>query len=363
MIYWSVFFVAAFVSLTNFVKDGRSVSLFIFCYLYLFFLFFVGFRYASIDYFGYLAIFEATNFNEFSFPLFTTSVGTSGNEFIYASISSLFKILGLSFYNFMFFVAFLSVSIKFYYFKKFTPYFLLSIVIYISMGFIKDMSQIRNGLSGAILLLGVQPIVKREFAKFFLVVILAFGVQVFALIALPLYWLYAIFQRARFFVVAVLAILSVVSVMGGVSELILNKIDIMPFVPSAVIRKLEGYSDNSTGRIGFFTITGFSYICISLLFVFFKEKIFGKSNKLFFFGVMHTYGVFLFLLFTGIDTVTSRSLDLFSSTSLPFLMLTPLYFFHGVQRIVLVYVIIVFCALKLYSGTDTFAPYQNILFL
>lgn len=365
MIYWSTFFTIAATSLFNFFRDANAklLSLLAFVFTYLFLLFVVGFRYASIDYFAYEELFNNATFEDFSFPFFTSRPGTTGMEFIWASFSSLFNLIGLPYTAWVFFVALVSLSVKFYYFKKYTPYYLLAIAIYISMGFIKDLGQSRNGLAGAILLFAVRPLIERSFIRFFFVVFIAFGVHVFAVVALPLYWFYGICRKHGAAVFFCLALASLVSAAGGVPDLIMSLVGGSSIVPPGVIHKLEGYTATSASRINFFTVTGLSYIFIATFYLAFKEKVLLVSKESFAFGAMHLYGVLLFLLTTGIDTVSVRSLDLFSMQSLPFLLLTPMYFLKGVTRAGYVAGVILFCALRLYANTDAFADYQNILFV
>lgn len=363
MIYWTVFLGAALASLIHFFNELKPYAKFLLVLIYATILFIAGFKYASIDYFGYQDLFNEADFSYFGFPFYTATFGTTGMEFVWASFSSLFKLIGLPFTAWVFFVAFISVSIKFYFYKKLTPYFLLAVAIYISMSFVKDIGQLRNGLAGAILLFSIYPIIERKLIKFLFVILLAFGVQAYAIVALPLFWLYPIFKKARFSLIAMLAILVFLSFFGGISEIILSTIRSFSLVPEGIIHKLEGYASSSSSRIVMFTITGSTYTLFSLLFLVFKDKIFNFNKALFLFGVMHTYGLFLFLLFTGIDTLTARSLDLFSMTSLPFLLLAPLYFSKGFTRLAFVLLILLFCGLKLYSTMDGFNPYQNILFL
>lgn len=363
MIYWIVFFSAALASLIHFFNQLKTYAKFLFVFIYALILFIAGFKYASIDYFGYQDLFDEADFSYFGFPFYTATFGTTGMEFVWASFSSLFNLIGLPFTAWVFFVAFISVSIKFYYYKKLTPYFLLAVVVYISMSFVKDIGQLRNGLAGALLLFSIYPIIERKLIKFLFVILLAFGVQAYAIVALPLFWLYPIFKRARLSLIAILAILVFLSFFGGISEIILSTIKSFPLVPGGVVHKLESYTSSSSNRLVIFTITGSTYTLFSLFFLIFKNKILIFNKELFLFGVIHTYGLFLFLLFTGIDTLTDRSLDLLSMTSLPFLLLAPLCFSKGLTRLVFVFVIILFCGLKLYSNMGGFEPYQNILFL
>ncbi|WP_404801354.1 EpsG family protein [Aliarcobacter skirrowii] len=129
--YWILFFSAVTISFLHLFKDTKRLEiLFFFLYSYII-IFIAGFKYESIDYFGYQYIYYNSFFSDFSFPFFKGSLGTTGKEYLWATFGSIFNQLGFSFVFWIFLVALLSVSIKFYFFKKFTPYFLLAVVIYI----------------------------------------------------------------------------------------------------------------------------------------------------------------------------------------------------------------------------------------
>lgn len=358
--YWVLFLGAAILSSLSLLKNTKNLQSVSFIYLYFFIVFVTGFKYASIDYFGYEELFYNTNLNDFSFPFFKGALGTTGKEYLWATISSVFKFLGFAFPIWVFFIALVSVSIKFYYFKKFTPYFLLAVAIYITQSFIKDMGQIRNGLAGAILLFSVMPIIKRDVFKFVLVVLAAFGVQAYAIIALPLYWLYPFFARLKYNLILSLILLSLLSFYGGIAELILNKVGASSLINERVMHKLEGYSERDVTNLSIVSITGISYVLISVLLILWKERVHERNPVLTVFSMFHYYGVFLFLLFTGINTLNNRSLDLFSMTSLPFILVIPLLFSKGVTKTLLSAMVLFFCSLRLYANTEAFNEYITI---
>lgn len=362
IIYWVIYFSTGISAFLHAFKSFNQIRWLVFLLLYIGLVSFAGFRYASVDYFGYKRLFYNTSFNNFSIPFFTGSQGTSGQEFIWASASSAFNLLGLHFSVWVFFVAFISISIKFYCFKKYTPYFLLAVAIYITQSFIKDMGQLRNGLAGALLLILVFPIIKRNVFQFFLLVALAFGVQAYAIVALPLYWIYPFFIRLKYCLILLLVSLSIVSFYGGVSDLILSILGAIPFVPDRILLKVEGYSARDVAQVSIASVTGVTYVLIAILAILFKEKIHFKSRLLSAFSMFHFYGVALFLAFTGINTLNVRSLDLFSMTALPFLMLAPLYFSKGFTKMFFLSLVLVFCGLRLYANIEAFYPYENILY-
>ncbi|WP_404801356.1 EpsG family protein [Aliarcobacter skirrowii] len=232
--------------------------------------------------------------------------------------------------------------------------------IYITQSFIKDMGQLRNGLVSAILLFSVLPIIKREMFKFVFVVLLAFGIHAFSLIALPLYWLYPFFKRLKYSLIFLLVILSIISFYGGVSDLILSVVGNSSFISEKIIHKLEGYSIKDVTSISIISITGFSYVLFSIFSILNKERIENKSSVLTVFSMFHFYGVSLFLLFTGINTLNNRSLDLFSMTALPFLLITPLYFTKGISRVIFFMLIIVFCTLYFMAKINGLNLYETV---
>lgn len=360
IIYWFLFFSAAAFSLLYFVENINTLRFCSAFCLFVLILCVASFKYASIDYFEYQSLYYTTYLNEFSFPFFEGGMGTTGKEFVWATVSSFFYHSGFSFPVWVFFIALVSITIKFYFFKKYSKYFLLTIAIYITQSFIKDMGQLRNGLAGAILLFSVAPILKRDVIKFVLVVVMAFGVQAYAIIALPLYWLYPLFLRMKYSLIFILLALSVLSFSGGVAELIMSKIGLSGLVHDRMLHKLEGYSEVEVDKLSITSFTGATYTLIMIVLLYYKGKIHATFPLLSIFSLFHFYGVSLFLLFTGMQTINVRSLDLFSMTALPFLLVTPMLFSKGVSKFVFFILIIVFCTLRFYANMGALSPYNTI---
>lgn len=360
IIYWLLFFTAATASLLHFIDNTKYIEFVSFLFLFSIILFVAGFRYASIDYFGYEYLYHTTSIENFSLPFFKGGLGTTGKEFFWATMSSGFNYFGFSFPVWVFFIALISITIKFYFYKKYSKYFLLAIAIYITQSFIKDMGQIRNGLAGGVLLFSILPILERDVKKFLIVVVIAFGIQAYAIIALPLYWLYPFFTRLKYTLILTLIVLSLLSFYGGIADLILTKMGASSLINERIMHKLEGYSEQEVTNLSIVSITGISYVLISISLILFKERIHQSYSLLSVMSLFHFYGVSLFLLFTGINTINNRSLDLFSMTALPFLLTTPLLFCKGDSRLFGVVVIISFCALRLYSNMSAFYPYEII---
>ena len=134
-------------------------------------------------------------------------------------------------------------------------------------------------------------------------------------------------------------------------------------LPLGIINKLESYYSRSSQRIAILTYTGFTYTLFAFGFLYYKNKVLAIRKEYFALGVFHVYSMFLFLLFSGIDIVADRTINMFSNPSLPFLLPIPLFFIKGTNRILFTFVLLFFCILKFYSGLGDMAPYQNLLFL
>jgi hypothetical protein len=102
MIYWVVFSSIIILSLNQYFKNHKKISVLIFYCVGFFLIFFVGFRYESVDYYGYFNIWKKVNFELFGFPFFKAPGGTTGNEFVFATAISFFKSIGFSFEGFIF---------------------------------------------------------------------------------------------------------------------------------------------------------------------------------------------------------------------------------------------------------------------
>lgn len=363
MIYWTVFLTAIASSGVHFFRQLKIIALPVFFALALVLLFINGFKYASVDYFGYLDLFNDTSFKDIKFPFYTTNYGTTGMEFIWASFSSLFKWMGLPFEAWVFFIAVLSMSIKFYFYTKYLKFPLIAFVAYLSLLFAIDLGQLRNGLAGAVLLFAIQPVLKRQFFRFLIVVFIAANIQVIAWVAFPLYFFFWQFKKRPKLMLLLFIALFLISASGGAASLLTS----IAILPELVQLKLQAYSERGADARS----TALSYVGIVYLLVFscfYKNKIKILNNKpeVYVLGVFFTYGLMLSYFFTGIHTAAARSLDLLT---LPAFIFIFAYLFEDFKRIenkliilLLGFLFFVLNFYKVVSSESGFAPYQNILF-
>ncbi|MBB5322518.1 EpsG family protein [Marinobacter oulmenensis] len=362
-VYWAILLAGIFSSLLNFIKGFRVGGGLLFIYFYAFLVFIAGFKYGSIDYFGYKHLYDSVSFSDFSVPFFNTGKGVTGSEFIWASLSSLSKFLEFPYEFFVFFIATLSISIKFYFFQKWTPYFIVAVVAYIAFGFVKDMGQLRNGLASAILLFTIVPLINRSFLSFVFVCFLAFGVQSYAIVSLPLYFFYLFFKLSKKVVLPVFFLVLIFSLFFDFSTFVVFISENFSIVSESLARKLAGYASEAQAQASLISLTGLIYTSVSVIFILFKDRVFYRSKELFCVGVVFVYGVLLFAITIDVPTMGARSLDMFSSGFFPLLIALSLNFFRGAYKYLFLTASLGFCFVKMFSSITEFAPYQNILFM
>lgn len=356
MYYWAIYLLTVMLCLGTTFNELRQLRFSIYIFTYFLLLFFVGFRYESTDYLGYLSIWSRVSFENFGFPFFEAGGGTTGNEFLFATIISAFKIVGLPFESFLFLISVLSLSIKFYYFKKLSPYFLICIILYFSMGFFKDLGQVRNALAASILLLGLEPLHKRRFINYLLVVFVAFGIHSFAIIALPIYWCYPLVKK-RYIPYFVLVVAFFISFVGGVGQIILG---IFNFISGEIPEKVYGYFYSERNQPLYYHAQNLSFFVFSLIFLRYKERFSAINDRLISLVTFHFYSVVIYFLFFDFSPLAGRIFELLSFNSVIILLSCMSLFFYGYHRVLYFLIVMVYSLLLFWSVVGGAAPYQNI---
>lgn len=130
---------------------------------------FAGFRYGVLwDYFNYQTIFESIiDWKDVLDPRIHIELG-------FRILIVLFQKIGLSWYGFVFFIAFLTLSLTFRFINKYSKNRTASLLLHLSpYFFINDMGAIRNGLSNAVLLNTFESIKEKKIIAFLTLVVLA----------------------------------------------------------------------------------------------------------------------------------------------------------------------------------------------
>lgn len=314
-------------------------------FLIIFFIFFmvVALRTSGIDYESYIYIYNMQSFEYFSFPLYNGIGDTTGNEFIFATLILIFKSLNLSFQSFLIFIGVLSLGIKFYFIKKYSDFIVLSCLLYFATLFVKDIGQIRHGLAIAIILFAILPLVKRQAIYYFLVVILASLVQVFSIVALPLYFLYPYLKNKKIAYLFILTSL-MVYVSGGIFD---SFMPLTKLFTLSIEQKVYGYYENNELDILYLNVFNISMLVFSLFLIYFKEKI--SKNNLFFEGliVSNIYAISFYFFFADLGIIAGRIFELLGLYAVIFIM--PTFIKILKPKIIPIIIILIFSSLLSYK--------------
>lgn len=320
-------------------------------------MFFVGFRYNSVDYELYSRIFESQSFNNFDFPFYSDGLGA--REFLFSSLISIFKNLNINYQMFILTFTLISIPIKIFYIKKYSPYVVLSLFLYFAFLFSKDMGQFRNATIAAILLIAIIPLVKREFVTYFGIILISSGIHSFSIVAIPLYFIYPFLTKTN--ITKLLLIISLfIFIKGGLFSHVYPFVDIFG---NTIKDKLIGYYLIREFELTRFNIFNLSLLLFSILFILFKDTFIKKNT--FEDGLYSSfmYGLLLYFMFPDIGTVGARSLNYLSA--MPLAILIPV-FINQIKIRKLKYIsyvaIVVYCMVLFYPTIKSMHIYQNYLF-
>lgn len=309
LLYIFTFLLSVF-SLDKKYRINTTIPLFL-----VFIILFVGFRYDTPDFFTYAAIYYRTEFSDFAFPFYNEIGGTTGNEFVYASWSALLNELDIPLTFFYLSIALISISIKFYVFKKLSPYFYISVLIYISSYLFTDMSQIRNGLASSIVLISVFFIYKKNWIAYTILIFIASGIQVFAIVALPLYWIYNFLFKDKYIFLSIFVLLIAISFSVDIIGLIVNYLSGIMF-PQMSEKLIGYYSNPERYSVNQYGIGNFFNIFLVLFLIIKSDKIKEYNSYTHVFISYMAFAVLLYNYFSDFGIVCYRSLELLMLLSL-----------------------------------------------
>lgn len=289
----------------------------------------IGLRYASVDYFTYRGVYELLSFANFGIPFFNHTVGTSGNEFVFSSIGSFLQVFNLPFTAFSLSIALLSVLIRFSVFRQLSPYFFLSVLFYLSTLFFKDLGQVRNALASAVLLLAVKPIYHRRLLPFLGIVIVAFGIQAFAIIALPLYFLFPLL-RNRALVHGVLLFSLGIAISGGIMSYIVPILD--DYSNVRIIRSAVSYFERNSSISLYFNLYNILNITLSFIIVHYRRALSTVTKYAPVLILFHVYATVVYLLAFDFTMVAGRINELLWLNAVALLVPMLITLFRGFER-------------------------------
>ena len=349
----------AFISIDS--KINRHSSLMFYPILALL-MFFGGFQYGIDDYLTYQWLYEHALDFELMIPA-AVLPGTSTMEVLYIFLSQIARYFSIPYPVFFFFLTILTIGIKLTLIKRYSPILFLSVFLYISLIFLKDITQMRGSIATSLIFISYIFAVKRQFFLFFIFVILATGFHTLAIVALPIYFLTNA-KTPKAMVLSLLVILPASFYITFTYELlnIAKQLSAQFPVFGHVAGKLVGYLSSKEIKelkIGFgilFLI--FIFLCGALNFKNLSPYQKACTASLW-------LGIVGFLMFRNFSVLAYRFLETYATFSLAFVV-------PGIMSLVGKELKIFFWALLLsYAAFFTYSPiytqtipaYQNILFL
>ncbi|TMO71255.1 hypothetical protein CWC17_17125 [Pseudoalteromonas sp. S3785] len=358
MIFYTVFMV--FVLLSFLSIDKYSKESYLYLVTLLFFMFFVGLRYASTDYFQYQHIYEnitdISKLGLFIYPVSLTTPIESGFALFVLTI----KAIGGDFFLFIFAFSSISIYLKFRAFRKLSPFFLVSILIYISDEyFFKDMGQIRNSMASGILLYSFYCIYRGWFYRHLAVVFLAGMFHSFAFIALFLYFVR--YFKSRVFMTSIVTVSFIIAALGGVGMMIPEVASSLGFENTSRIMKYT----NSEFAAGKSVLSG--TVLFHVFWCFFYIKYYNLLKKKWpyndIFVPVYVYGTCIMLVLIDFGIVSGRVREMICLPANAVLLPSFLLLFKGQGKILGYFAISGYCLLYFLALMSDFSYNYQLFFL
>lgn len=315
----------------------------------------VGTRYESVDYYAYLEIYNRLDFKNFNFPLYSSPADqTTGNEFIFATLTTVFKFLGIEPVWWFLTIAACSITLKILFLKRNARYLWLALFMYISFSFFKELSQIRNALAISFLLFSMQYAIERRPYKFALMVFVASGIQIFALSMLPLYILGRADKKgAGFIFLFMLCLVSIV-----LSEFGSHLVRVFYFIHPLIASKLNGYLSSGGYELG-----GLYYFLLLGVFIVFLNGFFIKQPREYYvFSSFSFVGFIGYVMFGDAGELGNRFLDTYLFATLPIIASLMLEFGSRNLKLILYPYWMIFGFTIFIAKMQSAFVYQSVLF-
>jgi hypothetical protein len=223
------------------------------------------------------------------------------------------------------------------------------------MGFSKDLGQIRNALAAAVLLFGLKPLVERNLFKYVLVVLVAFGVQAFAVIALPVYWLYPIVKNRKYLPYIILSFSLIVSFFNGIAGKLMHMITVLP---GSMEKKVLAYY--SWVEPPYYNVFNISFLFFGFVFLKYRNFFLSQNKLLMGLVVYHFFSLCIYFLLFDFPVISGRMFDLLSFNSVIILLSVFVRLFHGISRVVYLFTVYLYAVLLFYSVSASMSDYNNI---
>lgn len=356
MIYIGAFLSTLFASFLNIFRGFPSKKTYFFLCLLITVI--VAFRYASVDYFSYLRIYDGvSDLSKIGFFIYELNLSTPV-ESGFAVFILIEKLLFGHYFFFVVLFSFFSLFIKFSAFKKLSPYLLLSLLLYLSDEYFwKDLGQIRNSMASGIILWAFYHAYSSRFWHFFALVIVAMLFHSAAIIALPFYFI-RWFKSPFFLFLALIFSILIVALFGGVGKFIPEIAMFLGFDENARVVKYA-QTQYVTG-ISPFGGTFFLQLLVCLLLIFFYGRLSKKWVYNEFLIPVYVYSSCLFFLLLDYGIIGGRIREMLAIPVTCVVIPSFILLFRGYSRIVPYAAIASYCIIWFYLMMRDRAPYQSI---
>ncbi|MFV0599119.1 MAG: EpsG family protein [Bacteroidales bacterium] len=304
---------------------------------------FAGLRYGDQDYNNYVAIFKGA--------VASADVG-------FTFLASIIHIFTNNEAVFFLVVASLSVGLNFTAYRKMTTFYFTAILFYyVHFFLLKEMIQIRAGLSCAICLCSILYLDKNEYKKFFLTVALAISIHLTAIVFLPVFLIKRI-KVTRKLVVILLSISFIVGIVYPLGQVI----KALPMV--AGLERIQTYSgwEQYNNTLGVLNIVAIKQILVLIYCLIFFDTFKAKLKA---FEVL--LGIYListcWLLVWNDFAILAARVATFFAVSEPILIASTLLVLKPSSRILVNIIMVVVALLILYLNlaSGKVLPYRSIL--
>lgn len=279
--------------------DTRKNSLYIWAFIsFLVVIFFGGLRYqVGVDWYNYQSIFLESKFDD---------LVDSDIEPLFNLLNVVIKYLNLDYHLFVFLVFSISTILKFKFFLKYSSSFFVALLVYFPIQFMTyDINGIRQGLAIGIIFWSIEFILKRNFFKFFIIVLVATSFHYSAAIFLPFYFIANMkFRGIYIHTIIISSIILGFILQDSLLAFLMPKLSGFDTVFS---QKVSTYSENDNFGKGIsFGFSSIHRLIIFYLFYYFYDKI--NVNKALKNILLNAYfiSIVLYFLFSAIEIIAAR---------------------------------------------------------
>ncbi len=227
-------------------------------------------------------------------------------EPLYLSINHYFKKITNDFSYLHFLLVFIPLVIKSAFLVRWGAYATISFIFYMSFLFYADAYLLRSTMASGIVLLAIWELFKEKKSyRFFILVIIASGIHVSALISLPIWYFrkYSISQMSGYFLLLLILVLGLIGVGHALGTVLTTFFSTEWYIISMVTE----YSQSKYGQsIGILRISVIFYFLITFVFIAYKNVINQMFPQYDFVLAIMLYNLFILIGFSDFEVMADR---------------------------------------------------------